>query len=194
MEIFCDLLFYMPPRRNSKGELIFPDHPEFRPNLTPAEIFKAGAFGGSYWRPIHSDITGKNYRNKHKKFSFLKNIPNSMMTLPYDEYDKTINKYGVKVGTTLRFWEDNGWITKYDPYGWIQWYSNFYNHRRCPDDQRQIDRWLGIAGKKTGRFRKWLVNLVKKSKSKKYDDYTISPKIRQTLLHWGYEIKKHDLK
>ena len=24
----------------------------------------------------------------------------------------------------------------------------------------------------------------------KYNDYSISPKIRQILLHWGYELKK----
>ena len=26
----------------------------------------------------------------------------------------------------------------------------------------------------------------------KYDDYSISPKIRQILLHWGYELTKKD--
>ena len=26
-----------------------------------------------------------------------------------------------------------------------------------------------------------------------FDDYSISPKIRQILLHWGYELKEIDL-
>ena len=26
-----------------------------------------------------------------------------------------------------------------------------------------------------------------------FDDYSISPKIRQILLHWGYELKESDL-
>ena len=26
----------------------------------------------------------------------------------------------------------------------------------------------------------------------KLDDYSISPKIRQILFHWGYELKKED--
>jgi len=26
-----------------------------------------------------------------------------------------------------------------------------------------------------------------------YDNYDISPKIRQTLLHWGYELNENDL-
>ena len=26
-----------------------------------------------------------------------------------------------------------------------------------------------------------------------FDDYSISPKIRQILLHWGYELAKEDI-
>ena len=43
----------------------FKDHPEFTPNLTPQQMFKKGSFGGTYWRPIKSSITGKKYKNKH---------------------------------------------------------------------------------------------------------------------------------
>ena len=32
-----------------------------------------------------------------------------------------------------------------------------------------------------------------KSKNAKYNDYPISPKIRQMLLHWGYELVKSDI-
>jgi hypothetical protein len=32
-----------------------------------------------------------------------------------------------------------------------------------------------------------------KDKKAKYDDIQISPKIRQTLLHWGYIVKKKDV-
>ena len=31
-----------------------------------------------------------------------------------------------------------------------------------------------------------------KDSGSKYDDYSISPKIRQTLLHWGYELTEKD--
>ena len=37
------------------------------------------------------------------------------------------------------------------------------------------------------RFRGKLVKIIKNSGSK-YDDYSVSPKIRQILLHWGYEV------
>ena len=29
--------------------------------------------------------------------------------------------------------------------------------------------------------------------NKKFDDYSISPKIRQILLHWGYELVESNL-
>ena len=31
-------------------------------------------------------------------------------------YDVSVNKYGVKCGTSLRFWENNGSINPIDPY------------------------------------------------------------------------------
>ena len=62
---------------------------------------------------------------------------------------------------------------------------------RC-DDQRQIHRWLRLAGP-NGRFRKSLINEIYKKKSN-YDNYNISPAKRQTLLHWGYQITPKDLK
>tara|TARA_Y100000389_G_scaffold128022_1_gene125368 strand:- start:2973 stop:3431 length:459 start_codon:yes stop_codon:yes gene_type:complete len=144
----------------------------FEPTLTPKQIFEYGAFGGTYFRPIYSSITKKNYKNQHKKFKFLSHIDDSKLI--QSTYDKSINKYKVKVGTSLEFWEDKKWITSNDPYGWIQWYCNYYQGRRIPDeDERQIKRWLGIKN----RFGKWLINLKKKNKD--------SPKIKQTLLHWG---------
>ena len=41
------------------------------------------------------------------------------------------------------------------------------------------------------RFRGKLVKIIKNSGSK-YDDYSVSPKIRQILLHWGYEVTEKD--
>ena len=67
-------------KRNKKGELVFLDNPEFTPNLTPREIFQLGSFGGTYWRPIYSSVTKKNYKNIHHNYpklwweGILKNI------------------------------------------------------------------------------------------------------------------------
>ena len=43
------------------------------------------------------------------------------------------------------------------------------------------------------RFIGKLVKMIKNSGSK-YHDYSISRKIRQILLHWGYELTKKDFK
>jgi hypothetical protein len=74
------------PTRNAKGELVFKDHTDFRPNLTPEEVIRlglflffsyllfhpplfaginidiyAGSFGGTYFRPITSSVSHKSY-------------------------------------------------------------------------------------------------------------------------------------
>ena len=36
-----------------------------------------------------------------------------------DYYGVNANKYGVKYGTSLRFWESKCWIIKIGPYGWF---------------------------------------------------------------------------
>lgn len=182
------------PSKNSCGEIIFNDYPDFKPNLTPREIFKMGSFGGTYWRPIYSSITGKNYKNVHLKYpkSWWKGIDNELLIADWDDYDKSINTYGVKVGTTLEFWEEKDWIDAKHPYGWVHWYCDFYQGKRGSDDERQISRWIKTAGPNS-RFRKRLINMIKDSGSK-YNDYTISPKIRQTLQHWGYKLVSRDCK
>ena len=45
---------------------------EFTPNKTPIEVIKEGAFGGTYFRDIYSDVDGKWYRKSWKEFNELK--------------------------------------------------------------------------------------------------------------------------
>ena len=104
-----------------------------------------------------------------------------------DYYDISVNKYGVKSGTLLRFQENKDWINKIDPYGWFQWCFTYWLGRRSKGDKRQINRQKKIVS----RFRGKLVKMIRNTGSK-YDDYSISPKIRQILLHWGYELKEND--
>lgn len=162
---------------------------QFKPNLSPYQVMALGSFGGTYWRPIDSRITSRTHRGRHKKYRW--DLPDEI--LASQEYDKEINCYGVRVGESLEYWEDKGWITKHDPYGWFQWYCNYCDGRRIPEeDERQIKRWLGVAGPK-GRFRRRLINMIREQNGK-YNDKSISPKIRQTLQHWGYELTDRDFK
>ena len=90
---------------------------DFSPNKTPIEIIKEGAFGGTYFRDIYSRINEKWYKNSWKELVNLKNIDAKFQAPDY--YDVNVNKYGIKTGTSLRFWENKGWINKLDPYGWF---------------------------------------------------------------------------
>ena len=154
---------------------------DFYPNKTPVKIIKEGAFGGTYFRDIYSGTNKKWYRKSWKEFDQLKNIDVKYYALEY--YDVNVNKYGVKTGTSLRFWENKGWIKKIDPYGWFQWYFRYWLGRRSKDDKRQINRWKKIVS----RFRGKTVKMIRDD-GNKCDDYSISPKIRQILFHWGYEL------
>ena len=168
------------------------DDLEFKPNLSPREMFKLGSFGGTYWRPIKSKFFDSELKNMHKKYpkSWWEGIPDDHLTRPFDKYDTKINKYGVKVGTTLEFWEKKNWIRESHPYGWVQWYCDYYKGKRSDDDERQIKRWKAIAGP-NGRFMRFLVTQIIKKKAQ-WDDETVSPKIRQVLQHWGYKLTKSD--
>ena len=103
-------------------------------------------------------------------------------------YDTSVNKYGLLCGTSLRFWENKEWSNPIDPYGWFQWYFRYFLGRRSVDDERQINRWKGIVS----RFKGKLVEMIKDANSR-FDGYSISPKVRQMLLHWGYELVDSDL-
>ena len=171
----------------------FKSHPDFKPNVTPKDVFKKGAFGGTYFRPIYSSITDKKYNSEDVISEYPKSWFRGMdieKKLISSKYDKNVNKYGVKCGSSLEDWEKSNWIVEDDPYGWFQWYCRFYRGRRIDDDERQIDRWLKLAGP-NGRFRRRLMNEIIK-KNKKYNDPSVSPVIRQVLLHWGYELTKED--
>ena len=148
---------------------------DIHPNLTPIEVIKKGAFGGTYFRDIYSSVNDKFYKNSWKEFKEVEGIDKKYYAS--DFYDASVNKYGVKCGTSLRFWESKGWINEIDPYGWFQWCFRYWKGRRSEDNQRKINRWKKIVS----RFKGILIKMIDKGKD--------SPKIRQILLHWGYELK-----
>ena len=130
---------------------------KFQPNISPIDVIKKAAFGGTYFRNIYSNITGKFYKNTWKEFKELENIDKKYYCL--DFYDVNLNYYGVEVGTSLRFCKEKGWINKIDPYGWFQWYFRYWKGRRSKDDKIQMNRWKKIVS----RF----IGILKNKESKK---------------------------
>ena len=74
-----------------------------------------------------------------------------------------------------------------DPYGWFQWYFRYWLDRRLKIEKRKINRWKKIVS----RFRGKVVKIIKDAGSK-FEEYSISSKIRQILLHWGSELTEKD--
>ena len=103
-------------------------------NKMPIELIKEGAFGGTYFRDIYSGVNGKCYRMSWKEFDQLKDIDQKFYCSSC--FNVNINKYGIKCGTSLRFWENKGWINEIDPYGWFQCYFRYWLGRKSLDDGR----------------------------------------------------------
>ena len=107
------------PTRNKQGQIVFADYPQFRPNLTPEEVIRAGSFGGTYFRPIYSSVTNRQYKDeawKELPEEWLQGLDIKRMVASAT-YRVEVNRYGEKCGQGLEEWESSGWITSIDPYG-----------------------------------------------------------------------------
>jgi hypothetical protein len=85
--------------------------PDFRPELTPAEMLQLGVFGGKYM----TDCT--------------KEFPKSWFVrakLAKKHRDRLLNYFGVEASQPLSVWRNKGWIFRDDPRGWFQWYCRYY--------------------------------------------------------------------
>lgn len=89
----------------------------FKPNRSPEEILRAGSFGGTYFRTIYSSVVKKDLVGAWKELpdSWILGLrPDVHLARPWKKYDESLNKFGVKSGTSLEDWEASGWITSYD--------------------------------------------------------------------------------
>jgi hypothetical protein len=139
--------------------------PEFKPQLTPAEMLKLGVFAGKYMTDCR------------------KEFPKSWFThakLAPKKRDPSLNYFGVDASQPLSEWRRKGWIHEDDPRGWFQWYCRYTMGRRMPDeDQRQIKRWKAIRR----HIRQVQMNCEP-------GDVFCRPRQRQALLHWAYDSRK----
>jgi hypothetical protein len=93
------------------------------------------------------------------------------------------NKFRVLCGQSIEEWEVAGWIDyRFDPRGWFQWYTRFYQGRRCDDDVRQIGRWKRCVGP-TGRWKRILLKRYKEKGIRDADAEEVSPVVHQTCHH-----------
>ena len=98
---------------NDKGALEM----DFGANKTSIEVINEGTFGGTYFRDIYSGVTEKWCKKSWKQLDQLKDIGQKFYCSHY--YDISVNKYGIKCGTSLRFPENKEWINEIDSYGWF---------------------------------------------------------------------------
>lgn len=185
-----------PPTRDESGSFLFDSHPDFRPNKSPAEVLREGAFGGSYFRPLYSKklrmTISDDYQELPASWTEGLNVP---YFLTSSTYEPEANKFKVACGQSIEQWEANGWIEhRFDVRGWFQWYCRFFAGRRCEDDERQVSRWKKCVGP-TGRWRRMLLKkYVTSGVRTVWDDGEdedapeVSPVMHQTCHHWAFEV------
>ena len=145
---------------------------DFKPELSPKEMMELGVFGGLY---LNSAI------NEYPKNWFVyAKFSNSRDQNGKLKYDKNLNYFKVKASLSLQEWQAMGWISKYDPRGWFEWYCRYYMGRRIDEeDNRQIYRWKNMTRH---------ITAVKKNCLE--GDEKCRPRQRQALLHWSYDSRK----
>lgn len=163
--------------QSCKGKMLF------TPNLSPRDIIERGAFGGSYFG-IEIGVQEKD--NSRLFEELFKGLDQELYLSK--KYITKKNKFKVKSGMGYDYWKAKGWINEIDPRGWFEWYCNYYSGRRTEDDKRQIKRWIEFCSKE-GRWRNNLYRKIYQT-----GDWNISPRIQQSLIHWGYEINVLDYK
>lgn len=139
--------------------------PRFRPDLTPKEMLELGVFGGKYLNDCKKEYP-RDWFLKAKLSPFF--------------YNKELNFFKVRASQPLAVWKEKGWIWKYDPRGWFEWYCRYFMGRRVEgEDDRQIKRWINM---------KRHISQIKKNC--RPFDLECRKVQRQALLHWAYDSRK----
>lgn len=141
--------------------------PEFKPELTPKQMFKLGVFGGKYFHDVPHEFP----KDWFTGVTLLR---------PSDPSNPELNFFKVKASQPLKEWQKKGWIYFEDPKGWFLWYCRYYRGRRIPkEDARQIKRWRAMRR-----------HVAQLQASCTPGNFNCHPKQRQALLHWAYDSRK----
>ena len=139
--------------------------PEFKPQLTPAEMLRLGVFCGKYMTDCQREFPKTWFAGAR---------------LADGRRDCSLNFFGVDASQPLSEWKRKGWLHPDDPRGWFQWYCRYYLGRRMPkEDARQIKRWKAIQR-----------HVRQVQKNCEPGDLMCRRRQRQTLLHWAYDSRK----
>ena len=138
--------------------------PEFKPELTPAQMLRLGVFCGKYMTDSRKEFPASWF--KHAK-------------LAKRGRDCELNFFGVDASQPLSEWRRKGWIHRDDPRGWFQWYCRYYMGRRMADDRRQIKRWKAIRR-----------HVAQVKRHCEPGNLLCRKRQRQALLHWAYDSRK----
>ncbi|KAK4688281.1 hypothetical protein P7C73_g1852, partial [Tremellales sp. Uapishka_1] len=176
------------PKRDAGGTLVFEGRWKgvFTPNLTPEEMFAGGAFSGAFFCDTYSKVLSS-------PLSAATDIAELPFTVPTEKLDhpspsEQNNRFGVRAGQSLQEWEKAGWIWNEDPRGWAQWYVRFWDGRRCEDDERQVRRWMKVAGP-SGRFKRALMKKIQiAGGAEALAEEEVGAVLRQCLWQWAYEL------
>ena len=133
----------------------------FKPTLSPKDMMRLGVFDGAY------------FEEDQKEYPASWFVGAKLSKRP----DPSLNYFGVHASQSLSVWRAKGWIWKYDPRGWFQWYCRYYLGRRVPkEDERQIRRWLAMVR-----------HVAQVRANCTPGDVTCRPRQRQALLHWAID-------
>ena len=56
---------------------------DLKANISPIDVIKKDAFGGTYFRDIYSNVNNKFYKNAWKEFKELKDIDKKILLLRF---------------------------------------------------------------------------------------------------------------
>jgi hypothetical protein len=135
--------------------------PEFKPDLTPAEMLELGVFGGKYMTDCRGEFPAAWFAAARLS----------------EKREPALNFFGVLASQPLSVWQAKGWIHPDDPRGWFQWYCRYHLGRRIPDeDRRQIRRWKAMSR-----------HLAQLRHHCEPHNWRCRPRQRQALLQWAYD-------